>query len=224
MADYLAALDRRFGAEREAALDELARVMEFTRQIKNTVARQQAYATATAVTEPVSLPEVFEDALACLTGESGGIAIVHDFEPLPRVIIDKNRVMQILVNLIHNARQALAQQGGVDQTLTVRIRRPDERRIVLEVSDNGVGIATDIMPNLFRHGFTTKRDGHGFGLHASANMATEMGGSLNCRSDGSGQGASFTLELPFKPLSEETLTKAENCNADESEEPARHSA
>ena len=67
------------------------------------------------------------------------------------------------------------------------------------VRDNGVGIPTDKLEQVFAHGYTTKgSSGNGFGLHASANAAVEMGGRLRADSDGSGKGASFTLELPLR--------------------------
>jgi signal transduction histidine kinase len=68
------------------------------------------------------------------------------------------------------------------------------------VADNGVGISEDNLTKIFSHGFTTKEHGHGFGLHSSALAAKEIGGSLSVYSDGVGQGATFTLELPFKPI------------------------
>jgi len=69
------------------------------------------------------------------------------------------------------------------------------------VTDNGVGIEAGSLPKLFAHGFTTRSDGHGFGLHSAANAAGEMGGRLSAASDGPGCGATFTLELPADDLS-----------------------
>ena len=69
-------------------------------------------------------------------------------------------------------------------------------RVRIAVTDNGVGIAPQHLTSVFRHGFTTKKNGHGFGLHSGANAAKEMGGSLTASSAGTGLGATFTLELP----------------------------
>ena len=63
-----------------------------------------------------------------------------------------------------------------------------------------LGIARENLTRIFSHGFTTKKHGHGFGLHSCANAAGEMGGSLSVRSDGPGKGATFTLELPLAPV------------------------
>jgi signal transduction histidine kinase len=69
--------------------------------------------------------------------------------------------------------------------------------VKIVVKDNGVGIPSENLAKIFSHGFTTKKDGHGFGLHSGANAAREMGGSLVARSNGPGPGAEFTLELPM---------------------------
>jgi signal transduction histidine kinase len=79
--------------------------------------------------------------------------------------------------------------------LTVRVANEDGR-LKISVIDNGVGIPPENLTKIFNHGFTTRKDGHGFGLHSGALAATEMGGALVAHSDGPGQGASFTLELP----------------------------
>jgi signal transduction histidine kinase len=68
------------------------------------------------------------------------------------------------------------------------------------VRDNGIGIPPENLIKIFNHGFTTKRDGHGFGLHSGANAAKEMGGSLTAESNGPGLGATFTLELPVAKI------------------------
>jgi len=69
-------------------------------------------------------------------------------------------------------------------------------RVQIYVTDNGVGIAAENLTRVFAFGYTTKKAGHGFGLHSSALAAREMGGSLVAQSDGPGQGATFVLELP----------------------------
>jgi signal transduction histidine kinase len=78
----------------------------------------------------------------------------------------------------------------------VRVEWPAEDRLTLCVEDNGVGIAKDNLRRIFTHGFTTRRDGHGFGLHSCANAAAEMGGRLSAESAGLGEGARFVLEIP----------------------------
>jgi signal transduction histidine kinase len=83
----------------------------------------------------------------------------------------------------------------MDKEIRVRVFN-DGGRIKISVKDNGVGILPENMTRIFSHGFTTRKDGHGFGLHSGALTAKEMGGALIAQSDGRGQGATFTLELP----------------------------
>ncbi len=118
---------------------------------------------------------------------------------MPPILVDRHKLLQILVNLLSNARHALMESGREDKVLTLRIEpgaRQDRLRIA--VSDNGVGIPAENLHRLFSQGFTTKKSGHGFGLHISALAAAEMGGTLTCESAGSGHGATFSLELPVR--------------------------
>ena len=84
-------------------------------------------------------------------------------------------------------------EGGL---LTIDSVHGDDGSLVVTVADNGVGITAATLEKLFSYGFTTKSDGHGFGLHASALAAQEMGGSLKAYSDGENRGAAFVLSLP----------------------------
>jgi len=114
---------------------------------------------------------------------------------VPPITVEKHKVLQILVNLIRNAKHACDESGRKDKQVTVRIAKGGGR-ITVSVTDNGVGIPPENMTRIFNHGFTTRKDGHGFGLHSGALAAKEMGGSLSVTSDGLGHGATFTLELP----------------------------
>src|SRR6185312_350413 len=122
------------------------------------------------------------------------IDIIRDYQEIPPVEVDKHKVLQILINLITNARQAMKDQKV--KTLTLSIHPSSTTAVRIGVADTGCGISPEHMTRMFGHGFTTKAEGHGFGLHSSALAAKEMKGSLNVHSDGPGQGAVFTLELP----------------------------
>jgi signal transduction histidine kinase len=82
------------------------------------------------------------------------------------------------------------------------VSRTAEGNVAITVRDNGIGIAPENLTRIFGHGFTTKKDGHGFGLHSGALAAKQMNGSLSVHSDGLGKGASFTLELPAAPAAD----------------------
>ena len=120
---------------------------------------------------------------------------------------DKHRILQILINLITNAKDAMVEAEVKDPVITIEFDSDDES-ILFRVRDNGIGIEQDKIDRIFQHGFTMKADGHGFGLHSSANAATEIGGSLTASSPGLGFGAVFELRLPrVKPKSLETSSK-----------------
>jgi two-component system NtrC family sensor kinase len=148
-----------------------------------------------------SLAEIVENAIQINTAamERHGIRLVCDFDDLDPVIIDKQKILQILVNLISNAKYAMVKNEKNHKNLIIRTYEHDQDKIRIDVTDNGTGIPKKNLTKIFTHGFTTKKDGHGFGLHSSALAAMELGGSLTAHSNGEGKGATFTLELPFKP-------------------------
>jgi signal transduction histidine kinase len=127
-----------------------------------------------------------------------GVTIVRDFEDVPLVQVDKHRVLQVLVNVIRNAKYACAEAAGGPKRVTVRTRAAKDA-VLICVVDTGVGIPKENLDRIFSHGFTTRPDGHGFGLHSAALAARELGGSLQAESAGPGKGACFTLTLPLTP-------------------------
>lgn len=161
---------------------------------------QQTYAKVTGVTETVPLSELAEDALRMNAGAISrhGVDVVREFEPGLSITVARHKVLQILVNLLRNAKNACVESGRADKRITLRLTRLGDR-VRVSVIDNGVGIPPENLTRIFALGFTTRQRGHGFGLHSSALAAKELGGSLSARSDGAGHGASFTLELPVAP-------------------------
>lgn len=170
--------------------------------IKQIIKSQQGYARAGGIEMLTNIREVIEDALEI--NRSGfarlDVDVQLELTETPKIHIDKQSVMQILVNLIKNAKQALSESETPHKVLTIRSRRCGKERLRIEVADNGMGISEENMAKIFRHGFTTKRHGNGFGLHSSALAAKELGGSLTAHSDGPGQGAAFILELPLHSI------------------------
>jgi two-component system, NtrC family, sensor kinase len=199
---FLKELAGGLGAQRQSIQGELKALNEGIEHIAELVRAQQSHAGTKGVFELAALGEQLEAALKiCQQGLNahGGIAVQRDFAALPSVRVDKHKLMEILVNLIQNAGQALAERGGDGLCLVLRTLAVDERTARIEVRDNGVGIARENLTRVFHHGFTTKKDGHGFGLHVSANAATEMGAKLHAHSDGPGRGAAFYLDVPMEP-------------------------
>jgi signal transduction histidine kinase len=124
-----------------------------------------------------------------------GVEVIREFEDVPLMNIEKHKILQILINLIRNAKHACQDSDRADKQLTVRVAN-GAGRVKVSVIDNGIGISPENLTRIFSHGFTTRKDGHGFGLHSGALAAQEMGGSLTVHSEGLGRGATFTLELP----------------------------
>jgi PAS domain S-box-containing protein len=198
---YLAALSEHLALEQGSILKEATALRQHIEHIKNIVAMQQSYAKVAGMTELVKITELVEDALRLNAGslDRHGVQLVCDYDPqLPDITLDKHKVLQILVNLIRNAQRACGESGSEEKLLTVAIRN-GVSGLKISVSDNGIGIPAENLTRVFNHGFTTKTDGHGFGLHSGALAADEMGGTLLAHSDGPGKGATFTLTLPLQP-------------------------
>ena len=193
--------------ERDTMLQEMTALDKNIEHIKDIVAMQQSYARVWGVVEVVRPTDLVEDALRLNAGAliRHDVQVVREYaENMPSVSVEKHKVLQILVNLIRNAKYACDDSGRRDKKLIVRTVLLNGDRVQLVVGDNGVGIPPENLNRIFNHGFTTRRNGHGFGLHSGALAAREMGGSLTVHSDGVGTGASFTLELPLHPPRENT--------------------
>jgi Na+/proline symporter/signal transduction histidine kinase len=197
---YLGAVAQQLMNEREVLLTELRTLHRNIEHIKAIVRLQQSYAGVADLVEVISLPELLEDAVAinAVSLERHGITLKREFEDLPPAALQKHKVLQILVNLINNAKHALSNGHAAEPVLTLRLAKNGDSRLAIQVIDNGMGMTPEVMSRIFQHGFTTKKDGHGFGLHSGAVTAREMGGTLTAHSDGKGCGAVFTLELPFE--------------------------
>lgn len=198
--EFLIEVSTALAAEHAARATELDALAKNVGHIKEIVAMQQSYARVAGVSERLSPRELVQDSVRIKQAafNNAGVLLVTEFRPAPDVCVDKHKVLQILVNLLTNARWAVGQLPRGQARIRIEVR-PGAGRVQFSVEDNGVGIAPEHLPQIFRHGFTTRPDGHGFGLHLSALTAKELGGILAVRSDGPGLGATFTLELPAAP-------------------------
>jgi ligand-binding sensor domain-containing protein/signal transduction histidine kinase len=195
---YLNNLAETLAAEQTALLGELENLRKNVEHIKEIVAMQQSYASASGVTETLPVLDLVEDSLRMNSGALARheVELVRDYRDAATVTTDKHKVMQILINLVRNAKYACDETGRTDKQITVRVTS-DDRGVKIAVIDNGVGIPPENLTRIFNHGFTTRKDGHGFGLHSGALAAREIGGALTVHSDGPGRGATFVLEIPF---------------------------
>ncbi|MGH7126960.1 MAG: CHASE sensor domain-containing protein [Planctomycetaceae bacterium] len=207
---FLIELSGRMAADERVLRDELELLMKNVDHIKDIIAVQQSHAGLNGLVEEVRLAELIEDAIRINSAstERHRIEIVREFEDLPPVAVEKQKIMQILVNLISNAKYALIESRRERKRIVLRLSRGDGDRVRIEVADNGIGILAQNLTRIFSHGFTTRRDGHGFGLHSAALAADDLRGTLTARSDGLGRGATFTIEIPSNVSEAEPCTPA----------------
>ena len=199
--NYLKALGQRLVSEQATLLKELQELVRNIDHIKEIVAMQQSYAQVSGIMEKQSIPMLVDDALrmhaAALARHR--VQVIRQFDPIPDVLVDKHKVLQILVNLISNAKYALSESAATERLLTLGVKLDEDNLVRVSVADNGVGILEENLDRIFSLGFTTRQNGHGLGLHSGFFAAREMGGTLLVHSDGPGKGATFTLVFPAQP-------------------------
>jgi PAS domain S-box-containing protein len=208
---FLRHLAEKLDSEKAAILEELKSLRSNVEHVKEIIAMQQSYAQVAGVFENIALADLLEDALRMNAGALArhDVKVVRDYSVLPTICTDKHKVLQILINLVRNAKYACEDSGRSDKQVTLRATN-GEGRVRITVTDNGVGIPPENLNRIFNHGFTTRKNGHGFGLHSGALAANELGGSLTVHSDGPGLGAAFTLELPCqRPADNQTINTQE---------------
>jgi signal transduction histidine kinase len=205
--DYLLRLAEVVTAEQQGIIEELEQLTRGINHIKDIVAAQQSYAGTSSVFEPVLVKDLVEEAVKMSASSLSHhqVTVVKELADVPMLSIDKRRVLEILINLISNAKQAMGGVPGRQYQITLRLHWEQGHMVKIQVADNGEGIAPENLTRIFSHGFTTRKDGHGFGLHSCVIAAREMGGSLTAHSEGVGKGATFTLELPIKVTEEAAL-------------------
>lgn len=198
--EYVDELARHLAAEQEAAAGELSELGECVSRIREIVSDQLRNAGMKIIVEPVTVSSVVEDALRVGLNRAErahhGIEVVCELSDEARVETDRHRLLQIVTNLITNARRAVCHAVGPDRRVLVRCAPREGGGCAVEVEDTGVGIAPDHLARLFQQGFTTWPEGTGLGLHASVLEARLLGAALRAESEGPGLGAKFTLELP----------------------------
>ncbi len=178
--------------------NHISRLIDKVNTSVDVIHSQQSYASSASLTELYNVCEVIEDGLSMESSsiEKQHITIVKNFDEIPEVLIQRTKLIHIFINLINNAKEAMANTITNDRTLKFNVFVRDNA-VLVKVSDSGHGIPEEIIKNVFSHGFTTKKSGHGFGLHSCANYMTEMGGTMSVNSGDILSGATFTLEFPI---------------------------
>jgi len=194
--DYLPALSAHMSASSLLIKAELETTEKLLHHLRDVVSAQQELARFGGRHEWLRMDELVETALLVQASELAQTEIEREYADLPPVLADRHKVLMIVVNLISNARDAV--QTGAPGRCRIQVKLAlDGDHVRLEVADSGIGMSAEVLAQLWRFGFTTKKNGHGFGLHNSANTAHEMGATLTAHSDGIGRGSCFTLRLPI---------------------------
>ncbi len=206
---FIVELAECIGDEQKMVMAEVENLSNGIYHIKQIVAAQQAMAKASDFYTMVKPASVLDSALSMQSAiRTSEIEVVRNDAPCPDAMLDQHKVLQILVNLLSNARHAVLARREGERRITVGVspaQLPDGPGLRFRVGDNGIGIAPENLTRIFSHGFTTKKEGHGFGLHSAANAAREMGGELSVDSAGPGKGATFTLDLPLRKKVEQEI-------------------
>lgn len=186
--------------EQQIVLKEIKGLLRNVEHVKHIIFSHQTMTKSQGICEPLSVADLLDQAmeLSFQPGDAKWIKIQRDYQPVSTVLVEKHQLLQILVNLLRNAKQAMQLQGGSSHILMARVEDRSENGVfvVMTIQDSGIGIAPEHLVRMFTRGFTTKRDGNGIGLHSSMVTIHRMGGSLTVHSDGIGTGATFTLTLP----------------------------
>ena len=197
---FLSNLSQELVDEQQRCLEALEALTKHVQHVADIIQLQQSYSKTKGLIEPTSIAELIEDAIQ-INAESlsrNNVEVQRQIVELPAILLDRHKVLQILTNLISNAIYALSKNNREQKKLTISVKEPDNSFVQIDVCDNGMGIPKENMTRIFEHGFTTKKKGHGFGLHSTALSVNELNGSIKAHSDGIGKGAVFIVKLPFK--------------------------
>lgn len=192
--------------ERGKIESELNTLRSQCQHLRDIVAGQQAHATGEVLLEEQFLPNLVSHAIE-LAAES---VISHQVQLKTLLhardagLVAKTKLLQVMVNLLRNACEASCLLPVNEREIRVHLQSEaipgilHARKILFSVHDNGQGIAAENLTKIFAYGFTTKANGHGFGLHSCANVMTELAGTISAFSPGLGQGATFTITFPMQ--------------------------
>ncbi len=198
--EYLVVLSKRILEENQKNIIEVDNLTNDLKHISEIVSMQKPVSGTSSINEQIYIPELIETVLnmSISKSESEFIEVIKEFDQCPLIVNDKSKLLQILVNIIQNAKEAVLQNPtNLMKEIRIIIHKNTLHSIQIKIIDNGIGIKPDNLNRIFSFGFTTKLTGHGFGLHSSALSAEAMGGSLFAESPGEGCGAQFILTLPI---------------------------
>ena len=198
--EYLTLLAEVWESEYANAIKELEQLMLSMQHIKEIVARQQSLSGQGGLKVRMNLKDVLHDAISLLAVQLKEFEIDVSCQVADSVwwTGDRVKLTQIILNILMNGQQAI--MASVERNirkLQIQVSQIHEHALRIDIIDNGIGMTEATLRGLFSYGFTTKENGHGLGLHASAVAAHEMGGTLTAHSDGMYLGSTFSLTLPI---------------------------
>lgn len=198
--NYLAELSKSVAENRQSSLETFQYLLRKIKMIEDIVISQQQYVKLGVFSETVDMKEVVNESIGLLNlgKPRENFRLITQMADSLEVSAQKVKIMQIVVNLLKNAVESVEMNpASVDKFIEIQLFQK-ENFVHLIIKDSGQGISQENLQKIFGHGFTTKKTGHGFGLHFCANAAHELGGTLHAESAGEGQGATFILRLPKK--------------------------
>jgi PAS domain S-box-containing protein len=197
---FLANLSKELIDEQQRCLEALEALTKHVQHVGDIIQLQQSHSKAIGLIEPTSIEELVEDTIQIYADAltRNKVQVERELADLPTLLLDRHKVLQILTNLLSNAIHALSKSNQDDKILKICVKEPKSGFLQIDVCDNGIGIPKENLTRIFEHGFTTKKSGHGFGLHSTALSVNELNGSIKVHSDGPGTGTTFSVELPFK--------------------------
>jgi DNA-binding response OmpR family regulator len=197
---YLAEVSSHLSAQQAETIEKLHSLMKNVEQVKDIIKTQQMYTGVDKQQENVSLNELIENAIEINSSglERQNIEVIREYDDIGNILIDRQKTLQILVNLIDNAEYALLKSDKEPKLLKIRTAKSGSSSVRIEVADNGIGIEPGDLDVIFENGYTTKQAGHGFGLYSSLQAAKDMQATLTAQSEGINKGATFILELPLR--------------------------
>ncbi|MDZ7814734.1 MAG: ATP-binding protein [Planctomycetota bacterium] len=212
-AGYMAALAEAVDKSRQQLIENVNFINEKLDHVSEIISLQQSVASVRGIIEKVNVKDLIVDAMEinreAITKRN--IKVRFMFGEVPVIRVEKNKLIQVLVNIIKNAIEAIDSSDSERDEMVVSASYSKKTEMVsIDVKDSGIGMTAEVRANLFKFGFTTKEQGSGFGLHSSYNLIKAMGGTINAQSEGKGKGATFSIELPLMPpLREEAKKEVE---------------
>jgi NO-binding membrane sensor protein with MHYT domain len=198
--EFLIMLNNCQKEEQKKMTNEAQVLITHLQHINDIIAMHQNLSkTSSDLEQILSIEKAIDEALLMtdIDFSSRGITVKKQFEKNNPILVDKVKLLQILVNLLRNAKDSLLESTSQNKALSIKIKI-NGNRLYLSINDNGIGISQEQMKKMFIYGYSTKTNGHGYGLHGSILSARAMGADLKAESEGKDKGATFILDLPYK--------------------------